>query len=330
MNKYVEALQGPAPSAADIVRLLELADFSAVYRAADEVRAARKGDVVQIRCILEFSNHCVRQCAYCGLNRCNTHARRFRMTEEEILASAAKAAEAGYKTIVLQSGEDRYFTAERLGKLIRKIKRATGMAVTVSCGEMSERDYAHLRACGADRYLLKHETADPQLYASLHPCGTLAARVACLKSLKRLGFETGSGFMVGLPGQTLETLAQDILLLREIGCDMAGIGPFIPHPDTPLGGCPAGGTELTKRLVAITRLVLPDCNLPATTSLGVLADQAKADVFSCGANVVMRKVTPEKYKQLYEIYPSKLGETHVRADRLALERQIRSLDRIPL
>lgn len=330
MEAYIKALQGPAPASADIVRLLQLEDFSEVYRAADAIRAARKGNVVQIRSILEFSNHCVRQCAYCGLNRRNAHVRRFRMTEAEILASAAEAAEAGYKTIVLQSGEDRYFTAEVLGALVREIKSATGMAVTVSCGEMPEKDYAHLRACGADRYLLKHETADPELYASLHPCGTLETRVACLKSLKRLGFETGSGFMVGLPGQTLETFARDILLLREIGCDMAGIGPFIPHPDTPLGGSPAGSAELTKRLVAITRLVLPDCNLPATTSLGVLEDRAKADVFSCGANVVMRKVTPQKYKQLYEIYPSKLGDTHVRADRLALEQQIRSLDRIPL
>ena len=165
--------------------LLTLQDFSPVYREADRVRREAVGDVVHIRAILEFSNHCRRQCRYCGLNSRNAACDRYRMTPEEMVDSARAAWEAGYKTIVLQSGEDPFFTSALLGEIVREIKR-TGLAVTVSCGEMPREDYAHLRACGADRYLLKHETADPVLYDSLHPCGTLSERVACLKTLKAL------------------------------------------------------------------------------------------------------------------------------------------------
>lgn len=308
--------------------LLTLQDFSPVYREADRVRREAVGDVVHIRAILEFSNHCRRQCRYCGLNSRNAACDRYRMTPEEMVDSARVAWEAGYKTIVLQSGEDPFFTSALLGEIVREIKR-TGLAVTVSCGEMPREDYAHLRACGADRYLLKHETADPVLYDSLHPCGTLSERVACLKTLKALGFETGSGFMIGLPGQTNETVARDLLLLREIGCDMAGIGPFIPHPDTPLRDLPHGSTELTKRAVALARLLLPKANLPATTSLGVIDGKEKNDVFSCGANVIMRKVTPDAYKQKYEIYPAALGHTDIKAERAELENMIRGLGKIP-
>ncbi len=312
-----------------LVKLLALPDFSPIYRKADQVRAAHKGDTVQIRAIVEFSNYCRRQCRYCGLNCKNTTAERYRMTPEEILACANMAAEAGYRTLVMQSGEDPYFTPQLLGELIREIKK-TGMAVTLSCGEMPYAAYAYLKSCGADRYLLKHETADPEIYARLHPCGTLENRVRCLCDLKSLGYETGSGFMIGLPGQTLETIADDLLLLEKIGCDMAGIGPFIPHPQTPLKGCPAGSIELTKRAVALARLLLPDINLPATTALGVAGGESENDIFSCGANVIMRKVTPDPYKQKYEIYPAHFEKTDIPAERAFLERRIRALGRIPL
>ncbi len=316
-------------SAKELAGLLALPDFGPIYAEADRVRRETVGDEVQIRAILEFSNYCKRRCRYCGLNCDNRSAHRYRMRPEEILRTAREAAQAGYQTLVMQSGEDVYFTPELLGELIREIK-TTGMAVTVSCGELDDAALAHLRACGADRYLLKHETADPALYDRLHPCGTLAHRVACLRSIKRLGYETGSGFMIGLPGQTLDTVAQDLLLLRELGCDMAGIGPFIPHPDTPLRGCAQGSTELTKRAVALARILLPKANLPATTSLGVIDGAEKNDVFSCGANVVMRKVTPDPYKQYYEIYPAHLDRTDIAAQRRELERQIRKLGRIPV
>lgn len=315
-------------TARELVSLLEREDFREVYAYADEIREKRKGNVVDIRAILEFSNHCRRSCRYCGLNSANRRLTRFRMTPPEIIATAQQAAAAGYRTLVLQSGEDPWFTPEILGEIIREIKRL-GVSITVSCGEMPRDAYAYFRQCGADRYLLKHETADPALYRSLHPCGTLENRIRCLKTLKELGFETGSGFMIGLPGQSPHTIALDLLLLQQIGCDMAGIGPFIPHPDTPLRDAKPGSTELTKRAVALARILLPDCNLPATTSLGVLNSGEKNDVFSCGANVVMRKVTPTGYKKLYEIYPAKLDETDIPAQRRELEEQIRALDRIP-
>ncbi len=310
-------------------RLLALDDFSEVFAAADRIRRERKGDTVQIRAILEFSNHCRRSCRYCGLRRENRRLSRYRMSLPEIVAAAREAADAGYHTLVLQSGEDPWYDAETLRTIVREVKR-TGMAVTLSCGERTDEEYAQLRQAGADRYLIKHETADPELYRDLHPRGTLEERTHCLNRIKQLGYETGSGFMVGLPAQTLATLAQDLCLLKALGCHMAGIGPFIPHPDTPLAEQPPGNTELVKRCVALARILLPDCNLPATTALGVLSAGEKGNVFSCGANVVMRKVTPDPYKSLYEIYPAKLAPTSVREDRLALEEELRSLDRIPV
>ncbi|MCI8553411.1 MAG: [FeFe] hydrogenase H-cluster radical SAM maturase HydE [Clostridiales bacterium] len=316
------------PNAQTLAELLRLPDFGPIYQEADRIRREQVGDTVHLRAILEFSNICRRRCRYCGLNAENTAAPRYRMREDEILSTARQAAEAGYRTLVMQSGEDPYYTPERLGGLIREIRK-TGMTVTVSCGEMEESAYAHLRDCGADRYLLKHETADPQLYSRLHPCGTLEHRVDCLRTLKRLGYETGGGFMVGLPGQTLETIGQDLLLLRDIPCDMAGIGPFIAHPRTPLKDSPSGSAELTRRAVALARLLLPKAHLPATTALGVLNAGVKNDVFSCGANVVMRKVTPDAYKKKYDIYPAALPPTEIGSGRRELEEQIRALGRIP-
>ncbi|MFR5790735.1 MAG: [FeFe] hydrogenase H-cluster radical SAM maturase HydE [[Clostridium] leptum] len=312
----------------DLIDALKAEDFSPYYRLADKIRFQEKGNYVDIRAILEFSNICRRKCVYCGLNCRNQALHRYRMTPDEIVDAASAAARAGYRTLVMQSGEDPWFTPKILGGLVKEIKK-TGMAVTLSCGEMPKEAYAYLRECGADRYLLKHETADPEIYSALHPDSSLQQRIACLKVLKHLGYETGSGFMIGLPGQTAETLADDLLLLQEIGCDMAGMGPFIPHPDTPLRELSSGSTETTKRVVALARILLPKLNLPATTSLGVLSGSEKNDVFSCGANVVMRKVTPTKYKRYYEIYPAKLGETHVIEDRKLLEQQITALERVP-
>ena len=330
-DRLLEALSNPETQNRNtLAAALALDDFRPVYALADGLRKAHKGDTVDIRAILEFSNHCRRKCRYCGLNAANRHVERFRIPPDEMVDTVHQAARAGYRTIVLQSGEDAWYTPQILGDIVRRILRNDEIAITVSCGELPAGAYAYLKECGADRYLLKHETADPELYGRLHPCGTLQNRIECLKTLKRLGFETGSGFMIGLPGQTLDTIASDLLLLREIGCDMAGIGPFIPHPETDLRDVPEGSTELCKRAVALARILLPDCNLPATTSLGVIDNGEKNDVFSCGANVVMRKVTPTRYKALYEIYPAKLGETHIEAQRRELEEQIRALGRTPV
>lgn len=338
-------------TAENIASLLALPDFSPVYEEADHVRQEAVGDTVHLRAIIEFSNICRRQCLYCGLNRENASLTRFRMGREEIAATAAEAVDAGYRTIVLQSGEDAFFTAEVLGEIISDIKALdlpqveggrAGFshpalrhpAVTVSCGERPPEDYRYWQEKGADRYLLKHETADPDLYDALHPCGTLAQRIDCLKELQSLGYETGSGFMVGLPGQTPETLGRDLLLLKEIPCKMAGIGPFIANPKTPLAGSKNGDPELTKRCVAIARLLLPEANLPLTTALSVVsaktADPHPQNPFACGANVIMKKVTPDAYKEAYEIYPAAFASTNIREDRRELERMIRYYDRIPL
>lgn len=308
---------------------LSAEDFSEYYALADQIRRETKGDTVHIRAIVEFSNHCRRQCAYCGLNCRNTKLARYRMSPDEIVDSCRSAADAGYKTAVLQSGEDPWYTCDMLCDITQRVK-ALGMAVTLSCGERPHDEYAAFRTAGADRYLLKHETADANIYSALHPCGTLASRIGCLKALKALGFETGSGFMIGLPNQTAGTIADDLLLLKEIGCDMAGIGPFLPHPETPLKNIPAGSSELTRRAVALARILLPHINLPATTSLGVLDKAERDKIFYGGANVIMQKVTPDAYRSLYEIYPTPHAHTDVYADRKRIEEQITALGRTPL
>lgn len=381
-----ESFRDKLNTSVGIASLLALNDFSPVYEEADRVRREAVGDVVHLRAIIEFSNVCRRQCRYCGLNCRNEALPRYRMSREEIMQTASEAVAAGYRTIVLQSGEDAYFTAERLGDIIADIK-GLGAAVTVSCGERSPEDYRYWREKGADRYLLKHETADTALYDELHPCGTLVQRIDCLKTLYELGYETGSGFMVGLPGQTLETLGRDLLLLKEIPCHMAGIGPFIANPKTPLGkmrtssddgvddssnaertgstgytGAQNGDPELTRRCVAITRLLLPEANLPLTTALSVLSEKATADMngggqasddpqngrtrqtgkgarshngpatnpFAFGANVIMKKVTPDQYKSAYEIYPADFQPTNIEEDRRQLEQIIKFYERIPV
>lgn len=339
-----------------IADLLRMEDFTPVYEAADRIRQDAVGDTVHIRAIIEFSNICSRQCIYCGLNCRNHELARFRMSTEEIVETARTAVAAGYRTIVLQSGEDRSFPVENLGEIVSAVKSIGSKppAVTLSCGEMSAEDYEYLKEKGADRYLLKHETADAELYDKLHPCGTLENRVKCLRQLKKLGYETGSGFMIGLPGQTPETIADDLLLLKDIGCHMAGIGPFIANPKTPLAGAQNGDPELTRRAVAIARILLPYANLPVTTSLSVLTTAGKQvgisspgskagvgtawagkmlkaeNPFAFGANVIMKKVTPDEYKKSYEIYPAEFKPTDIAADRRDLEETLKSLGRIPL
>jgi biotin synthase len=329
----------------ELIKALGSEDFTPYYREADRIRKEVKGDDVFVRCIIEFSSYCTRQCKYCGLNRDNKSAVRYRMSLEEIVETSRQAIAAGYHTIVLQSGEDPWFNgdgARRLGDVVRAIRALPAdfppypdgtkpvLDITLSTGELPYEALAHLRECGATRYLLRHETSDPELYRFLHPCGTLEERLDCLRNIKKLGYATGSGFMVGLPGQTLESIADDILLLGELECDMAGIGPYISSPDTPLAGSPNGSTELTKRAVALCRIHRPELNLPVTTALGVLSKEEREDAFSCGANVIMKKVTPTKYKEAYMIYPAAVEETRIAEDRRKLDDMLRSLGRTPV
>lgn len=303
-------------------------DFSEYYALAHKACREAKGDVVHLRAIVEFSNYCRRNCAYCGLNCENSKLTRYRMQPEEIIEVGRNAYHAGYKTLVMQSGEDPYYTREMIGEIVKELSRE-GIIITLSCGEREDEEYKYWKECGANRYLLKHETADSDLYAKLHPGYTLDERIHCLKTIKKLGYETGSGFMIGLPNESAEKIAENILLLDELDCDMAGIGPFIPHPDTAMRDVAAGSVELTQRAVALTRIMRPTMNLPATTSLGVRDKEARENVFSRGANVIMRKVTPDEYKSLYEIYPAALGKTDIKKEREELCDFIKSLGKIP-
>lgn len=329
IDQLAELQAGGQLTREHLIQLLALEDFTPVYELADKVRRKTVGDEVHIRAIIEFSNICARQCKYCGLNCNHEGIDYYQMTADEILSTAEQAIKAGYKTIVLQSGENPKLNKRWMGHVIKHIV-TMGAVVTLSIGELSREELEFYRKCGAERYLLKHETADPLIYEELHPCGTLEQRTECLRNIHELGYETGSGFMVGLPGQTLETIADDLLLLKELNCKMAGIGPFIPHPDTPLRDAEAGSPELTKRAVALTRLLIPDANLPVTTALGVVNRDDRENAFACGANVVMKKVTPDEYKEAYEIYPAELGKTDIENDRRLLEEQIRALGRIPV
>lgn len=279
-----------------------------LWRAADDVRREHVGDAVHLRALVEFSNRCGRSCSYCGVRRGRAGLRRYRMSAEEILDAAGEGRRLGLATVVLQSGEDPTMDAGWLADVIERIKAETGMAVTLSVGERDAEDYALWRRAGADRFLLRFETSNPDLYDSLHgdAVGGLEARLATLRILADLGYEVGSGVMVGLPGQTAETLARDVIWLHELGAEMIGVGPFIPHPATPLKDAEGGTVEQTLRLVAVLRLVFPDAHLPATTAMGSLHQLGRERALQAGANVVMPNVTPTDCRPKYEIYPGKI------------------------
>jgi biotin synthase len=299
---------GATPAPSWLVPLLDCAegDASALYDAADGIRAARVGNEVHLRGLIEFSSICRKNCAYCGLRRDNRALERYRLDPETIVATAQAAEKLGYRSVVLQSGEDLWFTAERLAEIIRAIKADTDLAITVSAGECDRETYCSWRDAGADRYLLRIETTDSGLFAALHPDDDLQARMQCLYDLRDLGYQLGSGVMVGLPGQAAAHLANDVVWLHELGVEMIGVGPFIPHPNTPLGGVVGGTVERTLRLVAVLRLVFPDAHIPATTAMGSLHPLGRERALQAGANVVMPNVTPTAQRAQYEIYPDKI------------------------
>ncbi|MCK5862308.1 MAG: [FeFe] hydrogenase H-cluster radical SAM maturase HydE, partial [Candidatus Hydrogenedentes bacterium] len=297
----------------DETRLEEL------WAAANEVRISSVGDEVHLRGLLEISNICARNCAYCGLRAENKKVERYRMPPEEILECVQQAKKFGYGTTVIQAGEDYGLTREEVTDLIRSIKNETGLAVTLSLGERSDEDLKVWRDAGANRYLLRFETSNAELYARIHPPAkgkTISDRPAILRQLKTLEYEAGSGVMIGIPGQTYTSLAQDIALFRELDLDMIGVGPFIAHPDTPLGkkelpcapeAAQVPNTELmTYKVLALTRLACPEANIPSTTALATLnlANGRELGLLR-GANVLMPNMTPPEYRALYEIYPDK-------------------------
>lgn len=276
-----------------------------LFSYADKVRKENVGDEVHLRGLIEFSNICHCQCKYCGLRSPNKNISRYRILKDEIIEYSKNAVDMGYRTIVLQSGEDEYYTKERLVEIIKGIKNLD-VALTLSLGERSYEEYEAFREAGADRYLIRIETTDKDLYKQMHPNMDFENRVRCLKDLKTLGYEVGTGCLVGLPNQTIESLADDILFFKEINADMVGIGPFIPHPDTPLKDEKTGDFYLALKVMALTRILLPDINIPATTAMETLNPNGRIIALQSGANVVMPNVTTSEYREKYEIYPNKI------------------------
>lgn len=299
---------------AELVRLLTDPDAAVpLYAAADRVRQKYVGDQVELRGLIEFSNICKQNCLYCGLRRDNRQIPRYRLDGETILEFGRRAAELGYKTLVMQSGEDEAFSPERLAPVLTELKKL-GVALTLSIGEKSREEYAALRAAGADRYLLRIETTDKALYEKLDPGMSWDNRVRCLRDLKELGYEVGTGSLVGLPGQTVESMARDVLFFQELDADMVGIGPFIPNPDTPLASADGGTFDLACRMMALTRLLLPDANIPATTAMETLQPDGRMLALQRGANVVMPNVTDTDYRKMYMLYPGKICLNDAPAD----------------
>ena len=293
-----------------------------------ELRKKYYGDKVYTRGLIEFTNYCKNNCYYCGIRRGNRNAKRYRLTEEEILACCENGYELGFRTFVLQGGEDPYYSDERMEHIIRRIKeKYPECAVTLSIGERSMESYQRFRKAGADRYLLRHETADETHYRMLHPEEmSLQNRMECLKNLKTLGYQVGAGFMVGSPNQTEECLAEDLLFLKELAPQMVGIGPFIPHHDTAFAKEPAGSVELTLYLLSVIRILLPKVLLPATTALGTMDPRGREKGLAVGANVVMPNLSPVKNRKQYELYDNKICTGEEAAEcRGCLSRRVESV-----
>ena len=295
----------------------------------NKVRQQIYGNDIYVRGLVEFTNYCKNDCYYCGIRRSNKNAQRYRLTEEDILLCCQQGYELGFRTFVLQGGEDGYYTDERLLSIIHKIKAEyPDCALTLSIGEKSEESYRDYREAGVDRYLLRHETADEEHYGKLHPSSmSCEHRKNCLRTLKKLGFQTGAGFMVGAPYQTVENLADDFLFLKELNPEMVGIGPFIPHQDTPFHGEKSGTLEDTLFYLALLRLMLPHALLPATTALGTIHPKGREMGVLSGANVVMPNLSPVSVRKKYMLYDGKICTGDEAAEcRYCLSRRMEQID----
>ena len=291
----------------EIIKALSPDNDPAPYFAlADQVRREEVGDGVHLRGLIEFSNHCRRRCHYCGIRAGNPKVRRYRLSPEEILDCARTAVRLDYKTVVMQSGEDPHYGPRELAAIVEKVKTETGLAITLSVGEHTKEEYKTLRAAGADRFLLRFETSDRRLFSMIKPDSDYDNRFRCLAWLKEAGFQVGSGVMAGLPGQTLESMADDVLLFKALELDMVGIGPFIANPDTPMAGAHNGTLDLALRMTALTRIVTRNTHIPATTAMGTLDPQGRQKALKCGANVLMPNISPTEHRVDYSLYPGKI------------------------
>lgn len=297
IGEWVELIEGQTKA------LQEYAAEKAV-----KIRKDIFGQKVYVRGLIEFTNHCKNDCYYCGIRRSNTNVHRYRLSEEEILSCCDEGYELGFRTFVLQGGEDAWYTDEKICSIVRKIKeRHPDCAVTLSIGEKSAESYQAYKDAGADRYLLRHETANEEHYAKLHPSELSGAhRKQCLKELKQIGYQVGAGFMVGSPGQTAKELAEDMIFLKELNPHMVGIGPFIPHHDTPFKDEIPGTLDQTLYLLSLLRLMLPEVLLPSTTALGTIHPLGREKGIQAGANVVMPNLSPTEIRKDYMLYDNKI------------------------
>lgn len=304
----------------EIVEILTCKSADIYYKKADAIRRKYCGNLVHLRALIEFSNFCKKQCLYCGINAKNKNVKRYRLSEQDIVKSAKYAQKIGIKTIVLQSGEDDYFDVKKMCSIIEKIKELN-LVITLSIGEKTKDEYRAYKDSGADRYLLRIETTDENLYKKLHPNSDFKNRLKCLYNLKELGFELGSGIMVGLPQQSIESIADDILFFKKIDVDMVGLGPFISNSETELKNFPNGSYELALRSIAATRLLMPDINVPATTAMETLLKEGRKIALQSGANVVMPNITPQNIRGNYSLYPNKQSVNALDDDSLNLLRE---------
>ncbi|MBE7706734.1 MAG: [FeFe] hydrogenase H-cluster radical SAM maturase HydE [Cyanobacteria bacterium SIG30] len=298
-----------------------------LFGLSDSIRKDNVGDGVHLRALIEFSNYCKNNCLYCGLRCLNKNVKRYRMPKSEIIETAKKAVDAGYKTIVLQSGEDIKYKINELCEIVSEIKKYN-VAVTLSIGEYSFDEYKMLKDAGADRFLLRIETSNKLLYEKMHPNMSFEKRIECLKNLSELNFEVGSGCIVGLPFQTIESLASDILFFKEINADMIGIGPLIIHNNTPLSDYQNGDFILALKVMAITRILMPKINIPATTAMETLLKNGQEMALKAGANVLMVNVTDQIYSDNYSIYPNKIkSNSNIIEQKALIEQKLKSIGR---
>lgn len=329
MNNLVDKLFETGDLSDDELKILiESDEFNEpLAEAADIRRRENYGDKVYIRGLIEFTNYCRNNCYYCGIRRDNKKAERYRLTKDEILLCCDEGYRLGFRTFVMQGGEDPYYTDEMICDIVSKIKsRYPDCAVTLSIGEKPRESYQAFFDAGADRYLLRHETADPEHYGKLHPeAMSLENRKGCLFDLKEIGYQVGSGFMVGSPYQTTENLISDLRFLQKLQPDMIGIGPYITHADTPFAEFKSGDVMLTLRLVSILRLMFPYALIPSTTALGTIHPQGRELGLKAGANVVMPNLSPVSVRKLYSLYENKIctGEEAAQC-RGCLERRVES------
>lgn len=311
VSSAIDRLESGDVALEDLTFLLGVTDSKEselIEKRAAAICSRHYGNKVYLRGLIEISNYCRKNCNYCGLRKDNRNIDRYRIDGDELFQTMKDAYNYGFKTLVMQGGEDPGFDSVIIETLKRaRVELGDDFAVTLSLGERSFEQYKALKDAGANRFLMRIETTDPTIFNWLHPDDSLEKRIECLKELKKLDFEVGSGILFGLRNQSFESIAKDLLFLKELGCHMVGVGPFCPHGDTPMKDQPAGTIEMSTRLVSLIRILLPKSNIPATTAMGTIHPEGRTLALKAGANVLMPNCTPFKYRKDYELYNDKVG-----------------------